>query len=219
MQSSQETKNTWNKVATVYQEKFMDFSLYDASYDMFCKLIPEQNACILELACGPGNITKYLCQSRPDFTIDATDYAAEMIVLAKQNCPSVTFQIMDLRHINEIEKKYNGIICGFGIPYLSKLELTHFIAHSANLLLDQGIVYLSFVEGLELESGYQTGSTGDRVLFYYHELSVISKEIEKQGLKIIYKTDVLYTAPGNPDQIHTIIMAQKSPTTNRDIFE
>src|SRR6476660_8726042 len=49
----------FNKLAKQYQDKYMDVSLYHHSFDIFCRHISKPNAEILELACGPGNITKY----------------------------------------------------------------------------------------------------------------------------------------------------------------
>jgi 2-polyprenyl-3-methyl-5-hydroxy-6-metoxy-1,4-benzoquinol methylase len=61
----QETFETWNKVAQLYQEKFMNLTLYDASYDTFCKMIGNSNAKILDAGCGPGMISKYLLSKYP----------------------------------------------------------------------------------------------------------------------------------------------------------
>ncbi|MBC7864483.1 MAG: class I SAM-dependent methyltransferase, partial [Bacteroidia bacterium] len=50
----------FNKNANGYQNKFMDVNLYADTFDLFCNSIKNENAEILEIACGPGNITKYL---------------------------------------------------------------------------------------------------------------------------------------------------------------
>ncbi|MBK6527930.1 MAG: hypothetical protein IPG07_21680 [Crocinitomicaceae bacterium] len=50
----------FDKGAELYQEKFMDLKNYHASFDVFCESVKKENAEILELGCGPGNITKYL---------------------------------------------------------------------------------------------------------------------------------------------------------------
>jgi hypothetical protein len=70
-----------------------------------------------------------------------------MIELAKVNNPAAEFMVMDLRDISQLNKKYNGIICGFGLPYLSESEAKSFINECYNLLLENGVLYLSFVEG------------------------------------------------------------------------
>lgn len=113
MDNYQITFQTWNKIADLYQEKFMDLDLYNDSYDLFCKQIKVHQAHILEIGCGPGNITKYLLEKRPDFQLLGTDIAPNMIVLAKKNNPTAEFQVMDARHIHQLSQKYDGIICGF----------------------------------------------------------------------------------------------------------
>ena len=45
----------------------MDLDLYDDTYDTFCGEVNIENAAILEIGGGPGNITKYLINKRSDF--------------------------------------------------------------------------------------------------------------------------------------------------------
>ena len=100
------TEETYNKSAKQFQDKFMDMDLYNDSYDKFCKLIDKRNANIFEIACGPGNITKYLLTKCPDFRILGIDLSSSMIELAKINNPAADFILMDCRHIFKIDKKY-----------------------------------------------------------------------------------------------------------------
>lgn len=47
-----ETFESWNKVATQYQEKFMNLDIYDATYDSFCsKIRGKKHPKILEIGC------------------------------------------------------------------------------------------------------------------------------------------------------------------------
>tara|TARA_B110000046_G_C13010751_1_gene406564 strand:- start:827 stop:1009 length:183 start_codon:yes stop_codon:yes gene_type:complete len=48
------TFKIWDKIAEIYQEKFMELYFYDDTYDLFIQSL-EQNAQLLEVACGPGN--------------------------------------------------------------------------------------------------------------------------------------------------------------------
>jgi 2-polyprenyl-3-methyl-5-hydroxy-6-metoxy-1,4-benzoquinol methylase len=204
MNTDKETFETWNKVAQIYEDKFMNLDLYNETYDLFCDLIDIENPKILELGCGPGNITKYIDTIRPYFAIDAIDMAPNMIELAKKNCPSVNFTVMDIRLISQLTSKYEGIMCGFCIPYIS-----HFISDASFLLTQSGVLYLSFVDGNYSDSGFKTGSTGDRTYFYYHSLVGITKLLEIQAFKILHLIPVLYPYDDETREVHTIIIAQK----------
>ena len=85
MDKHDETFETWNKIASIYQDKFMNLDLYDGTYNYICDSITVTNAKVLEVGCGPGNITKYLLSKRPDFDIFGIDIAPNMIEFARKN--------------------------------------------------------------------------------------------------------------------------------------
>ena len=99
MDRYQETFQTWNKVAKLYQEKFMPLELYNESYNILLEQIKNKKANILEVGCGPGNITKYLLSKNPNFIIKGIDIAPNMIALAKINNPLARFEIMDIKKL------------------------------------------------------------------------------------------------------------------------
>ena len=129
-----ETLATWNKVAALYQEKFMHIDLYNATYDIFCTSITMPDAKILEIGCGPGNVTKYISGKCPQWDVLAIDAAENMVELAKQNNPSSNFLVLDARDINTLGDKYDGVISGFCLPYLSASDTEKLINDSFNLL-------------------------------------------------------------------------------------
>jgi trans-aconitate methyltransferase len=83
----------------------MDLSIYNESYDFFCNALPTLSSSLLEIGCGPGNITKYIIEKNPSLQILATDVSPNMIELAKENVPQVDFQILDARSLDAIKKK------------------------------------------------------------------------------------------------------------------
>ena len=176
----------FDKLATVYQEKFMDVSLYHDSLDIFCDNIKKENATVLELACGPGNITKYLLEKRPDLEILGTDLAPNMIELAKINNTTAEFQLLDFRDIESLNKKFDAIMCGFGLPYLSKEEAIQFIKDSNQQLNDNGVLYISTMEDDNTKSGFKTGSTGDTIYQNFHQADYLSATLEENGFNIIH---------------------------------
>ncbi len=208
MDSYEETFETWNNIASIYQDKFMNMNLYDHTYDDFCNAVAKPNAKILEIGCGPGNITKYLLSQRPDFDIFGIDIAPNMIQLAQINNPSAQFAVMDSRQIDKIDKKYDGIIVGFCLPYLSSAECEVLISQAYRLLNEKGTLYLSFVEGNPNQSEFKVGS-GGRVFFHYHDLDNLNHLLAQAKFKGVKTFNVEYKTSETTFDIHTILIAQK----------
>lgn len=208
MDKYKETFDTWNNIASLYQDKFMYLDLYNETYDFICKAIEKPQSKLLEIGCGPGNITKYLLSKRPDFDIFGIDIAPNMIELAKLNNPTANFAVMDTRQINTLEEKYDGIIVGFCLPYLSQTESNELIESSYNLLNENGLIYLSFVEGEPNESEFKIGS-GGRVFFHYHKLDDLKAKLIQSKFEEIEIFKVQYKTSETEFDIHTIITAKK----------
>jgi len=203
-----ETFDTWNKIAELYQDKFMKLDLYNNSYDFFCDAITKPNAKLLEIGCGPGNITKYLLNKKADFYILGIDIAPNMVELAKNNNPTANFSVMDTREINTLTTKFDGIIAGFCLPYLSQTECQDLIYNSYELLNNNGVIYLSFVESNEEESGFKVGNAG-RVYFYYHNIDDLKDQLIKTKFQYIKTFEVEYKRSETETEIHTILIAKK----------
>jgi 2-polyprenyl-3-methyl-5-hydroxy-6-metoxy-1,4-benzoquinol methylase len=212
MDRYKETFETWNKIASVYQDKFMNLDLYNDTYDYICNFIPKRKAKLLEIGCGPGNITKYLLSQRSDFDILGIDISPNMIELAKKNNPTAKFAVMDSRRINGLEEKYDGIIGGFCLPYLSHIESKELISHSYELLNDNGLIYLSFVEGDPSESDFKVSGAG-RVFFHFHNLGDIKEQLIRTKFDEIETFKVKYKVSETEFDIHTIVTAKKRPIT------
>ncbi len=56
MNPYKETFDTWNKVAALCQDKFMDLDLYNDTYDVLCGLLDTQKARLLEAGCGQATL-------------------------------------------------------------------------------------------------------------------------------------------------------------------
>ncbi len=204
-----ETFDTWNKMASIYQDKFMDLSLYKETYDYICNAVTTPKAKLLEIGCGPGNITKYLLSKRPDFDILGIDIAPNMIELAKANNPTARFAVMDTRKIQTLTTKYDAIIGGFCLPYLSPAEADELVGHCYDLLNGNGLIYLSFVEGESDQSGFKESSYG-RVYFHFHNLDKLKAQLVTTGFGEIEIFKVPYKTSDIGFDMHTILIARRT---------
>jgi len=205
----QTTFETWNKMAKPYNEKFAGMDLYDDTYLSFLGLVKTHGASVLEVGCGPGNITKYLLSRRPDLKITATDVAPNMVSLAKEINPSANCVLLDCRNVDSLKEKFDAFVCGFCMPYLSKEDCEKLIRDFSSLSKPGAIIYLSTIEGDYSDSGYEAGSGGDKCYVYYHNEDFICGLLSKNGFKVVNKSRKDFSHSSHKSNSHLIIIATK----------
>ncbi len=184
MDKSSHAANIFNKLANLYEQKFMDTSLYHESFDIFCDLIKKENPEILELACGPGNISKYILDHYPHIQFLGTDLAPNMIELARKNNPNGNFMVMDCRDVVSLNKKFDAVLCGFILPYLSRSEVQKLLYDLFTCINSQGVLYISTMEDDYIKSDYKKGSTGDEIFMHFYLGSDLEQYIFNAGFVI-----------------------------------
>jgi len=209
MDQTQNVINVFDSCAKEYQDKFMDISQYKATIDLFCASIKGERPNILELACGPGNITTYLRETHPKYSILGTDFSSNMLTLARKNVPSVSFVELDCRKISNLSGLFNGIMCGFCLPYLSKEEAIQMIHDSFDLLEKEGIFYISTMQGNYADSKLTKSSSGEHEMFiYYHEKGYLQEALESAGYFVLKTIELITTGP-NGEANDLVIIAKK----------
>lgn len=208
MGDHQNTKRIFNKYADGYEAKYMNVSLYHNSLDLFCGNLKD-NARVLEIGCGPGNITRYLLSKRPDLKLLGTDIAENMIALAAKNNPETEFKVMDCRKIGQMDQKFDGVVGAFCLPYLSKEEALKLIDDISGMLNPGGVFYLSTMEDSYEKSGYEgSDSDEDKLYINYHESGYLKEALEQNNLELL-KSFMLKNPANKPGVEDLILVARK----------
>lgn len=179
------TIRIFNKYAKQYQDKYMVYAPYAETYDYLATLVAKGSA-ILDVACGPANISKFLDSRIVELEIYGCDLSTEMIRLAQKNLPSGHFELRDSRDIKAITKRFDVLISGFCFPYLKKAEVKSFIADARECLNTGGIFYLSTMEGDYENSGYPGNSAGDRIFTYYYHAEFLLDQLSKHKFDTLH---------------------------------
>lgn len=195
----------FDKLAGLYEQKFMNVDLYADTLNWFCQNTKTK---ILELACGPGNVTRYLLGKRPDLQILGTDLAPNMLTLAQKNNPGAEFKLMDCRNLLQLKECYDSIVCGFCLPYLSMAETAQLIADAAQILNPDGYLYLSTMEADYAKSGEEFSSTGDKVYLYYYLADDLIGILQEKGFALAYQQRIA-TAGNTKSNVDLVLIAQK----------
>ena len=199
MDPYQATIESWNQLAAQYRDRFMDMDLYNDTYDLFCHLIKKRDPRILEIACGPGNITQYIHVKRPS-----------MIGLTRKQVPSASCLVLDCREITSLAGHFEGILCGFCIPYLAKEDVLKLMHDAVFLLHAEGSFYISCIEGLYEQSGFEYSSDKQTKLFvYYYDEQFLTDKLKESGLRLIKVFRKSYQKREGSLQTHLIFIAKK----------
>lgn len=174
----------FDKYASQYQDKYMEYEPYVESYEVLAALVPER-ATVLDVACGPGNISKFLNSRIAGLSIHGTDLAPRMIELAKANIPSGKFEVGDSRDIKTLNREFDVVIAGFCFPYLKDVEVAQFIADVSGMINPRGVFYISTMEGDYEASGYPANATGDRIFTYYYSSIFLQKTLEANNFEVL----------------------------------
>jgi ubiquinone/menaquinone biosynthesis C-methylase UbiE len=78
---------------------------------------------ILDLACGPGTLTRLLArQVAPGGEVVGVDLAAGMIELARASAPAnARFEVMDMEHLAFPDASFDAAVCGHGLQFVPDL--------------------------------------------------------------------------------------------------
>lgn len=187
MDHSAISAGVFHKHADVYRGKYMDLTLYDRYYGAFCSLLPTRRAQVrvLDAACGPGNVARYLMALRPDLALLGMDLAPRMVELAREAVPLARFMVHDCRRLADLQQRFDGILCAFGLPYLSSEEAAAFIRTAGERLDPGGVLFLSTMLGGSEDSGLQVCSTGDAIYIYYHAEDAILGWLRECGFNVL----------------------------------
>lgn len=202
-----QTIEAYNDSATEYENTIAKLANYNETYDFLVELI-NKDGLVLDLGCGPANISKYLKIKKQEIRITGIDLSVKMIEIAKKNIKDGCFIESDVLTYKS-DVKYNAIIIGFAFPYLSISEISRLMENTSDNLVNGGLLYLSFMEG-ERE-GYERPSFKQSVKFYiyYHKTSVIIDMLKNNKYSVMKTWQLDYSESDGSVTKDIVIIAKK----------
>jgi ubiquinone/menaquinone biosynthesis C-methylase UbiE len=183
------TIKSYDDSAIEFMKKIGSLKNYNETYDFLINLINEDDN-ILDLACGPAQISKYIID-KVNVNVTGVDLSKEMLKIAKENIPNGVFIQDSITNVhNNLE--YNLVIIGFGIPYLNKEQVKKCIKNCVSMLKINGHIYISFMDGNK--QGFEETSFGGKNKFYlyYHQKEEIINIMKNNGIELIKNYELNY---------------------------
>lgn len=129
--------NVFDNMATEYVEYFDDDWEFIDEIKKFASQF-KKNSTILDLGCGSGYITNYLC----DLGMDATgiDFSKEMIKIAKTKYPKLKFLLADFLDIaNHFqENSVDGLIAIYSLYFIPREKFKSMLSSLSKILKGGG---------------------------------------------------------------------------------
>ena len=201
--------NTFDAHARQYLAYFKGFRLYQPTYDLFLNALSHQHKSLLEVACGPGQVSHYLLEKNPQLEIFGIDLAPQMIALATALNPTAQYKIMDVRNLGQLEQDFDAVMCGFCLPYLNWTDTLNLLKSMAVKLNEGGIIYISTIKHTDQPAGFQKSKDGTGGVYtYHHSTDDIHANLEVLGLKILTTNNINHLHHGVSNTDH-FILAQK----------
>jgi len=201
------TITAYDRNCVEFENKFMEYPPYIQQIREFINLL-KPGIEVLDLGCGPGNVSRQLLLSGKEFIIKGIDLSEEMIKLARENVPCGDFSCQDIREISFKAQTFDVIFLSFCIVHLTDMELVLLIQKVSNYLRKEGKLYLSFMDGKK--DGFErTSFSEDEIYFYYHSSDSVEKLLKANNLSIINLTKQDYPENGGSITTDIFIFAEK----------
>ncbi len=183
-------RDVFDQFAERYAAEYMGKDLHFDTLASFCHQIQNKHANILELACGPGNLSQFILQENPGFRLTGIDISPNMISLARQLVPEAQFIVLDVMQLSSLKKQYDAVVSGFCYPYLDRNQVKQNIKDIGQVLMQHGLFYISTIAGDYSESNIVPSSTGEgkAITMYYYDQAFLEELLIEQSFEILEST-------------------------------
>ena len=193
----------YSKHAVQFDKKIGSLDLYNHTYTNFVNSATDKRN-LLDLACGPGNVSAFIQNLVPNIDITCVDLSESMIDIAKSKLPNSKFYKSDILDITIPHHYYDLIICAFGLPYINKLDIRKFVSEIDRFAHNNSIVYVSCMQGDKTEIESMSFSQNDKVQVYYHQKNTITDNFLDFGYKLLSYAEQNYIEPNGTVTIDMI---------------
>lgn len=182
--NKREIEEAFDKHADTFTDRFGDVSAYSRFLDRFAAELPE--VChIYDIACGPGNMSAYIKDKVKEASFTCVDISQNMLDICSGNLSKCKTIKSDIADFEMEDSAADGVICSFGIPFLNKEQVSVFISNVAKGLKNDGVMYLSCMQGDTYGYEKTCFSGDDEIFFVYHSKGFLDEVFAKNKLTIL----------------------------------
>jgi predicted TPR repeat methyltransferase len=201
----------FHEFAGTYAGRHHNQDQYLEAIHCFCKPFASTEApVLLELGCGPGNLSAYLLRTLPQAQLTGIDVAPGMIALATEALPQARFLVADVRDTSLWPEQIHGLVAAFVTPYLNPDETRQLIRAAGAKIPVGGMLYLSTMDAYETQMIQVPVSTNE----YYADLcfyaaSDLKTWFMESGFQVIQEWTFEQEKSYVPGSVDLLMVAEK----------
>lgn len=217
----QNNLDCYNNSAIEFDKKIGSLSNYNQCYDQLCQYLGN-NSQILDCACGPANISRYLNSKNPSYKFTLMDLSLQMLNIAKSYLPESHLICRDIVDF-DLNTQFDCVINGFGLPYLDGLEGQKYFKNVNNALKRNGYFYLSF---MNIPKGYNNStytrdespsfSPHSTITVTYWNQDFVLNQLQNLGFCLRNKWNLDYKEMDGSVTTDVIMILQKNNKQNKE---
>ena len=182
-------KDTYNKIAKDWHKDHQSDDWWVEGTDAFISFL-KQGDLVLDVGCAGGFKSKYLINK--GLSVLGIDFSENLIEIAKKEVSGAEFLVMDMREVNTLHQKFDGIFAQASLLHLPKKETPEIIKKFFANLKSGGYLYVA-VKGArdniseeEVKEENDYGYSYER-FFSYYTTDEIKKYFADAGFEIVYE--------------------------------
>ena len=202
----QQTIESYNKSAGTFADSIATLKNYHHTYDYLIQCLPE-NSDILDLACGPAQISQYL-RERMRVNIVGVDLSHEMLKIAQTAIPDGEFvqhSIVDYHDHNT----YDAVIIGFGLPFLDHEQMERCLENACHQIKHEKYLYVSFMHGNHSKIEKTSFGGDNEFLVFYHHKDAVKNILAKNRMRVVQEFALDYHEPDGSVTTDIVYIAKR----------
>jgi len=203
-----DTIQFYSKYSEQYDVKHASLNNYNQTYVDFINNAGSKHS-LLDLACGPGNVAKFIKNYIPEIAVTGVDLSPEMLSLAKEKIKDATFYQSDIIELAIPEQTYGLICCAFGLPYIKPDQIADFVTQIDRYSEKGTSVYISCMQGNKSQAETISFGGDEKILIHYHSKEKIVDHFSNNGFKMVDYKELDYKEPDGSITIDMVIVFEK----------
>lgn len=184
------TIRSYNLNAQGYSDWYYRSQIMASELDFFINLLNKsnlENTTILDLGCGPGQDSLYL--NSKGFRTLGVDLSLDLLKIASEKVPDSSFLKLDIENeLDKIISKYAGIWACASLLHIKRELFNKVIIDLYNLLVDNGILFLSMMKGEGEILKEEKRPFGKMTRYFaYYSIEELEKILLSAGFRVLQK--------------------------------